>query len=134
MPSYLYLHGTQEHSSRKKFLGQYELVNAEYAFRRTINGKGEITSPIEGGEIQVSIAGLGDGTLLRWLFRSSNLEDGEMVTTDGETVTGKLIFSRARVMHYHLHFDSNSLSGAVTHLKIEAGEISTDNDFYFERK
>jgi len=124
----------KDDTPRKKFLGEYELVSADYEFRRSVNGRGEITSEVAGGVINVEIDGLGDGTLQRWLFRPANLEDGQIVTMDGETTTGKLSFARAKVVLYRLHFDSNTRSGATSILKIEAGDMSTDNDLYFEKK
>jgi hypothetical protein len=107
----------------------------DYELHREINSKGEIVSDVLGGTIRVVIDGFGDNGLFHWLFRPDMEENGEIVVMDEyEKVIEKLTFARAKAKGYKLHFDAHVKAPAISILTIEAKEITTDNDLFFERR
>ena len=135
MPSYLYIHKSRTDTPQNLFQERYELRHFEYELNRKMNYKGEIISSVLGGVVRLTIDGFGDNGLFHWLFRPDIAENGEIVTTDGyEKVIEKLTFSRAKATGYKLHFDAYAKEPAAVVLTIEAKEITTDNDLFFERK
>jgi hypothetical protein len=100
-----------------------------------VGRKGEITSGVCGGEIRIVIDGFADATLLGWLFDTFRKEDGAIVTLDEhETTFAKLQFSGASVKNYRMNYDSRVKKGVVTIIVIEAKEITTDNDLFFNNR
>lgn len=133
MPTYLYLHKEENDTVRNEFRGEYELCGADYEFTRDASYKGEVVSEMKGGIIKVTINGFGDELLFNWLFRPDMRKDGEIVTVDiRERVIEKLSFAKARAVKYNLRFDSGTATAAV--LTIDAEEMATDNDLYYERR
>jgi len=136
MPTYLYLHKENDEGLQKKFRGVYELRHVDYELSRTVNNKGEIMSDIRSGDIRVVIDGFGDETLFNWLFGGYlQYENGEVVTMDEhERVIEKFSFGKAQAQKYRLHYDANAKNSVASSLTIEAREITTDKELYYESK
>jgi len=131
----LYVHKDRTVSPQNLFQGIYELCHFDYELYRETNAKGEIISDTLGGIIRVVIGGFGDNVLFHWLFRTDIEENGEIVTIDKhEQVIEKFSFSRAKIRGYKLHFDTHAKPPVATILTIEAKEIVTDKDLFFEKK
>ena len=135
MKSYLHIHQSRTDSPQHLFRERYTLRHFDYELHRETNAKGEITSDVLGGIIRVVIDDFGDNGIFRWLFLPNMLESGEIVTTDEhERVIEKFTFAKAKAKGYKLHFDASVKTSAVSILTIEAKEITTDNDLFFEKK
>ena len=135
MPVYLYIHRSPTGTRQHRFRERYELRHIDYELHREVNSKGEIISDVLGGVIRVVIHGFGDEGLFHWLFRTDTEENGEIVTTDDyEKVIEKFSFSRAKATGYKLHFDAYMKNPVAAVLTIEAKEIATDNNLFYEHK
>ncbi|NDV64649.1 type VI secretion system tube protein TssD [Bacteroides sp. 224] len=135
MPTYLHIHKSRTDSPQNLFRERYEVRHFDYELRRETNSKGEIISDVLGGVVRVIMDGFGDNGLFHWLFRPDVEENGEIVTTDEhERIIEKFTFAKAKAKGYKLHFDASVKTSAVSILTIEAKEITTDNDLFFERK
>lgn len=135
MQTYLYLHKENIDLPQSEYWGKYPLKHFDYGLSRNVERKGEITSGLCGGEIRIVIDGFADATLLGWLFDTFRKEDGAIVTLDEhETTFAKLQFSGASVKNYRMNYDSRVKKGVVTIIVIEAKEITTDNDLFFNNK
>lgn len=135
MPTYLYLHRTRTDTHQRVFRSEYELRHVDYELSRRVNSKGEIDSEVTGGRIRAVINGFGGEDLFHWLFRPDLEERGEIVTVDRqERMIEKLTFSRAKALSYRLHFDAGTQDTVAAIVTIDAKEIVTDNDLYYEKR
>lgn len=135
MPTYLNLHPENSGTPQAKFRSHYELVHADYSLWRSTDRKGEISSNLRGGEINIAILGHADAVLFAWLFDPVSKEDGEIVITDiGEQVISKVKFQRARTTNFRMHYDSRAQNGLLTIVNLQAEMLSTDNDLYYENR
>lgn len=135
MQTYLYLHREHTSGPQERYRGKYLLKQMDYNLSRAVGRKGEIISDVQGGNIRVAINGFADAILLAWLYDSMRKEDGAIVTIDEEEkVVNKLHFSEASASTFRLNYDSRVREGAITLVTINAKEIKTDNDLYFERR
>lgn len=135
METYLYLHKENVGIPQTQYRGKYLLKHMDYELSRSIGRKGEIASDVCGGEIRVVIDGFADATLLKWLFDTFWKEDGAIVVLDEhERTVSKLHFSNATAKQFRMNYDSRVKEGMATILIIEAKEIVTDNDLYFQKR
>ncbi|WP_455593526.1 type VI secretion system tube protein TssD [Bacteroides sp.] len=135
MQTYLYLHKENVNIPQAQYRGKYLLKHMDYELSRSVGRKGEIVSDVCGGEIRVVIDGFADSTLFGWLFDTFRKEDGEIVVLDEhEKTVSKLHFAVATARQFRLNYDSRVKEGLVTIFIIEAKEIVTDNDLFFQKK
>lgn len=135
MPTYLYIHKQRTDTEQHRYRSEYELRHADYELSRNIDHKGEIISDVTGGRIRVVIDGFGDEDIFSWLFDPAKQENGEIVTTDGnEAVLEKFAFTKARAIKYRLHFDAGTKEAVSAVLTIDAGEITTENELYYQSR
>jgi hypothetical protein len=135
MPTYLYLHSVRTDTEQRRFRSEYILRHVDYELSRDVNSRGEITSGTMGGRIRLVMDGFGDETLFAWICSPGREENGEIVTMDPhERVIEKFSFARAKATGYRLHFDANIKEAVSVILTIEAGEIATDSDLYFQHQ
>jgi len=135
MPNFLHIHPLRTDTSQNWYRDVYRLSKVDYELSRNVNNKGETVSDLKGGRIVATLEEFGDSNLFHWLFRPDILEQGEVVTTDlQERVIEKFHFARAKLAGYRLHFDANTKNAIFAVLTIDAAEISTDNNLFFETK
>ncbi len=135
MQTYLYLHKENTDLTQSEYRGKYPLKHFDYGLNRNVGRKGEITSGVCGGEIRIVVDGFADTTLLGWLFDTFHKEDGAIVTlNEHEKTFAKLQFAGASVKSHRMNYDSRVKKGVVTIIVIEAKEITTDNDLFFNNK
>lgn len=135
MQTYLYLFKRETATPQEQYLGKYLLKHVDYDFFRAASRKGEITSDVQGGEIRVVIDGFADAALAGWIFSPYKKESGVIVTRDEEENPVTLLqFSDASLSNFRLNYDSRVKEGLATLLTIKAGEITTDNDLYFQNR
>jgi hypothetical protein len=135
MPTYLHIHEARTDTHQRLYRSEYELRSVDYELSREVNAKGEIDSDMRGGRIRAVIDGFGGDDLFHWLFRPDIEENGEIVTVEaGERMVEKLRFSRAKAVGYRLHFDAGMQDAVAAIVTIDAKEIETDNELFYERK
>jgi hypothetical protein len=135
MPLFLRLHPLHTDSVQSLFRDTYPLREVNYELTRNVSGhRDNFISELKGGKITAVLDGFGDENLFRLLFSHDIVETGEVVSIDiQERVIDKFRFSRAKFLGYRLNFDASSKEEITTTLTIEAKEISSDNDLFFEK-
>jgi len=135
MHTYLHIHEARTDTHQRLYRSRYELRGVDYELSRTVNSRGELDSDMRGGRIRAVIDGFGDEDLFHWLFRPDIEECGEIVTVEGgERMVEKLRFSRAKAVGYRLHFDAGARNSVAAVVTIDAREIETDNELFYERR
>lgn len=135
MQTYLQIHGENTAGPQARYRAIYKLKYAEYEFHRVIGRKGEIISDIKGGIIQVGLRGFADSFLIQWIFDSFKKENGVIVTMDEqERVIEKFQFMEARAYGFRMNYDNRLKESIVTMVTLEARQIATDNEIYFQLK
>lgn len=135
MQTYLQIKKKNTGIPQAEYWGRYELRAVDYEFSRAVGCKGEITSEVRGGKIRVAIEGFADSLLMAWLFDPIRSEGGVITTLDETNRTlSKLHFAGGKATAMRLNYDSQVKNGLVMLVTIDAREIRTDNDLYFERK
>lgn len=135
MQTHLYLHKENVEIPQAQYRRKYSLKHIDYDLSRSVGRKGEIASDVYGGEIRIVLDGFADATLLGWLFDTFRKEDGVIVVLDEhERTVSKLHFSNATAKQFRMNYDSRVKEGLATIFIIEAKEIVTDNDLYFQKK
>ena len=61
----------------------YDLLSFEYDFEKQACPNGQVTGETHGGRMRASIAGFPAEELLKWMFNSRILKDGEVMNTSG---------------------------------------------------
>lgn len=135
MQTYLQIKKKDTGIPQAEYWGRYELRAVDYELSRAVGRKGEIISEVRGGKIRVAIEGVADSLLMTWLFDPIRSEDGVITTLDETNRTlSKLHFSEAKATAMRLNYDSQVKNGLVMMVTINAKEIRTDNNLYFESK
>jgi hypothetical protein len=135
MPYFLHIHPQRTDSPQNWFRDAYRLRQADFELNRNINYKGDAVSDLKGGRITAVLEGFGDENLFDWLFRSDVKKSGEVIKTDiYETVIEKFHFAKAALSGYRLQFNADSDEATSAILTIDANEITTDNELYYEAK
>ena len=135
MQNDLYILRENTAGPQERYRGTYPLRMMEYELSRTTDRKGRINSEVQGGRIRVVIEGFADSLLMAWLFDATRKEDGAIITLDEhERGVEKMHFNRASAVSFRMNYDSKTKAGVTMELIIQAKEIATDKDLYFESR
>lgn len=111
----------------------YELTGCAYEFHQGINREGEVCTGLQGGLIELQIAGQPTEELLAWMFDHAKRFNGEITVLDGRFETlEQLYFEEARCVDLTLCYKAEEKPNTVTRLKIAARQMQIGNAYFEE--
>lgn len=133
MKTHLYIHKEETTTSEEEYRASYTVKQVDYSLSRDASCKGEVTSKLKGGVINIVIDGFVERTLLVWLFDQSKTENGQVLTFDENSKeVSRFYFTQAKIIDFSIDYDLSMKNGLSTLITIEANEIVTDNGLNFQ--
>ncbi|WP_075603033.1 type VI secretion system tube protein TssD [Saccharicrinis aurantiacus] len=131
LTTYLKLHKLEKNNENGGFRDVYELSYCSYELFKHTNQKGEASSVLNAGNIKIALPILPQDPLMKWLFNSNEIENGEISSYNlNSEVIEKISFNQARIVGFRFHYESMGLQNATCVLTINAQQITLGDNEY----
>lgn len=111
----------------------YDLLSFEYDFEKQACPNGQVTGETHGGRMRASIAGFPTEELLKWMFNSRVLKDGEVMNTSCLSGAPKEVirFRGAQCLELNVH---STVKESRTSLSIHFREMEAGDSCHLNLK
>lgn len=131
LTTYLKLHQLENNNQNGGFRDVYELSYCSYELFKHTNRKGEADGVLTAGSIKIALPLLPQEQLMKWLFDTSHIENGEISSYNLHSeVIEKISFEQARIVGFRFHYESMGMQNATTVITINAQRITLGDNEY----